>query len=82
MDSCDYCGRPMPSMTHADAPWKAFCSDECFRAYQDVQKNRSVIHSVHADFSEGILTIQSDPPIAFDFLQPPKHQPVSQMDLF
>ena len=90
MDGCDYCGRPKPGMTHTDAPWKAFCSDECFYAWREAQKSQTSIHSVHADFSEGVLTIHSEPPMAFNFSQrrdfegakPPKHQPVNQMSLF
>lgn len=50
----------------------------------------STVHSVQADFSGGILTMHSDPPMAVDFIQrrdledtkPRKYQPANQMSLF
>ena len=90
MDGCDYCGRPKPGMAHTDAPWKAFCSDECFRAWRDAQGTQSIIHPVQAEMLNGVLTMHSDPPMAFNFTQrrdfedakPPKQKPTNQMSLF
>ena len=69
MDGCDYCGRPKPGMTHTDAPWKAFCSDECFYAWQ-VQTLKAYQPPIFEDKHD------------LEFRKPAKHQPVNQMSLF
>lgn len=69
MDGCDYCGRPKPGMTHTDAPWKAFCSDECFRAWK-------AAHTATA--SPQVFRNPHD----YEDRKPPKHQPINQMNLF
>lgn len=69
MDGCDFCGLPNPGMTHTDAPWKAFCSAECFYAWQ-VQTLKAYTTPECAD------------PHKYEDRKPQKHQSVNQMSLF
>lgn len=69
--NCDHCGVLLhnSSMTHTDAPYKSFCSPECFYAWQ-VEKLKAY---QPPEFSN---------PHAYEDAKPRKYQPVNQMSLF
>lgn len=70
--NCDHCGALLhnSSMTHTDAPYKSFCSPECFYAWQAAKLKA---YQPQQPFRN---------PYEFEDATPRKHQPVNQMSLF